>query len=139
MGLTYELCNLLLKFCNTSKCKCTDLCIVKIYSHTRIIKTQKMENSNNTAGLIGGLLLGTVIGGAIGILFAPDKGVDTRKKIMSKGDDLTDAMKDRFNDFLDEIKREYAGAKGKAHELVEDVTSKVDHMGSKMERAAKGN
>lgn len=98
-----------------------------------------MENSNNTASLIGGLLLGTVIGAAIGVLFAPDKGTDTRKKIMNKRDDLTDAMKDRFNDFLDEIKKEYDGAKGKAHELVEDVANKVDHMGAKIERAAKVN
>ncbi|HXB40801.1 MAG TPA: YtxH domain-containing protein [Bacteroidia bacterium] len=71
-----------------------------------------MENSNNTAKLIGALLAGAAIGGALGILFAPDKGSETRKKLLAKGDDLTDAMKEKFNCFLEEIKKEVEVIKG---------------------------
>ena len=47
--------------------------------------------------IVGALLLGTAIGGALGILFAPDKGMHTRRKIGSKSSDLTDAMKAKLN------------------------------------------
>ena len=72
-----------------------------------------MENSNNTGKMIGALLLGAAIGGALGILFAPDKGSETRKKLYSKGEDLTDGMKEKFNDFLEEIKKEVEATKEK--------------------------
>jgi gas vesicle protein len=79
-----------------------------------------MENSNNTAKLIGVLLLGAAVGGALGILFAPAKGSDTRKKLAGKSDDLTDAMKEKFNDFLEEIKKQSETVKDKSHEFMQD-------------------
>lgn len=84
------------------------------------LKLKKMENSNNTGKLIGALLLGTVIGGALGILFAPAKGSVTRKRIAGKSDDLTEAMKEKFNDFLEEIKKEAETVKNKTHEFMSD-------------------
>jgi gas vesicle protein len=49
-----------------------------------------MENSNNTGKLVGALLVGAAIGGILGILFAPEKGSETRKKLFAKGKDLKD-------------------------------------------------
>ncbi len=92
-----------------------------------------MENSNNSGKLIGALLLGAAVGGALGILFAPYKGSETRKKLLAKGDDLTDAMKEKFEEFVEGFKAEAETVKNRAtesvknhvHEFVENGTAKV--------------
>lgn len=43
-----------------------------------------MENIDNIKKLVGGFLLGATIGGVLGILYAPDKGCETRKKSWQK-------------------------------------------------------
>ena len=70
-----------------------------------------MENSNNTGKIIGALLVGAAIGGILGVLFAPDKGSETRKKLASKAGELTDPLKERLNAFLEEARKEFEGVK----------------------------
>lgn len=53
-----------------------------------------MEESNSTGKLIGAVLLGAAIGAALGILFAPDKGSETRKKLVKGLHDLADEVGD---------------------------------------------
>ena len=77
-----------------------------------------MENNNGK--LIGALLIGAAIGGVLGILFAPDKGSETRKKIIGKADDLTDSLKEKFSALLEDAKKEIELAKEKAHEFAEN-------------------
>ncbi|MBL7971614.1 MAG: YtxH domain-containing protein, partial [Prolixibacteraceae bacterium] len=43
-----------------------------------------------------GVLAGAAAGALIGILFAPDKGSETRRKIAEKGEDYVDGMKEKF-------------------------------------------
>ena len=78
-----------------------------------------MENTNNTGKMLGALLLGAAIGGALGVLFAPDKGSETRRKISAKGDDFSDAMKNSFNDLMAEVKKEIDMVKGKGKEMLD--------------------
>lgn len=50
-----------------------------------------------------GLLAGAAAGALLGVLFAPDKGTETRKKISTKGQDLADAATLKFNEMMSGI------------------------------------
>ena len=52
-----------------------------------------MDTTNSSGKIIGALLAGAAIGGVLGILFAPDKGSETRKKIAGTTDDLSKSLK----------------------------------------------
>lgn len=84
-----------------------------------------MENSNNNGKLVGALLVGAVIGGALGILFAPNKGSETRKKLVAKGGDLTDSIKDKFSDFVENSKQEAESLKRKANHIMDHESLKA--------------
>lgn len=85
-----------------------------------------MKNSNNNGKLVGALLIGAAIGGALGILFAPDKGSETRKKISAKGNDLTDAMKEKVEELLNEFKKDAGTVKEKANEFMENGKAAIE-------------
>jgi gas vesicle protein len=44
------------------------------------------RNNSSTAGLWGGMVLGGLIGATLGVLFAPKKGIDTRKELKKTGE-----------------------------------------------------
>lgn len=50
-----------------------------------------------------GALAGIATGAVLGILFAPDKGSNTRKKIAEKGKDAAGNLKTRYNDAIDSL------------------------------------
>ena len=68
---------------------------------------------------------GAVIGGVLGILFAPDKGTETRKKIADKGSRLTDAVKTKFSK-----------GKEKLSELNTGITERINGISEKLEELA---
>ena len=81
--------------------------------------------------MLVGFLAGAAIGALAGILFAPDKGSNTRKKIASKSGDISDSLKNSFNDFIDGLKETYSGAKENAEEFVTTAKSAVSKNGGK--------
>ncbi|MFO7720648.1 MAG: YtxH domain-containing protein [Gillisia sp.] len=67
--------------------------------------------------LLTGLVSGAAIGAALGLLFAPKKGADTRKQITETGDSYLKDAKGKINELADSIteKAEALKAKGKAN------------------------
>jgi len=57
--------------------------------------------------LLLGVLAGVAAGALLGVLFAPDKGSVTRKKISKKGEDYAEAVKEKFNEFLDDMTEKF--------------------------------
>lgn len=50
-----------------------------------------------------GALAGVAVGVVIGVLFAPEKGSVTRKKITQKSEDYADILKSKFDEFVDSV------------------------------------
>jgi len=63
---------------------------------------------NTTAKIITACAAGVVTGVVLGILFAPDKGSETRQKISDQGKKIADTFKDKLrrcgNDLKENIK-----------------------------------
>lgn len=50
-----------------------------------------------------GAMAGIAIGALLGVLFAPEDGKATRRKISKKSRESADSLKDKFNEFVDTI------------------------------------
>lgn len=79
----------------------------------------------SSSKILVGFLAGAAVGALAGILFAPDKGSATRKKIASKTGDITDSVKNSFSDFIDTVKDTYAGAKEEVDEFGDKAKAKM--------------
>ena len=89
-----------------------------------------MKNSDVVVGILGGLAVGAILG----ILFAPDKGSNTRRKIAEKGTNLKDNLKGNFNDFVASIEDQYSNFTSNAEDVIEEGKSKLERMSNDISR-----
>jgi gas vesicle protein len=75
-----------------------------------------------------GLMAGLTAGAILGVLYAPEKGSVTRENIARKTEDYAEAVKEKFNEFIDSVNDKLDMAKeelGKGRQKVEEVKRDV--------------
>lgn len=82
----------------------------------------------NAGKLILSTMAGVVVGAAVGILFAPEKGKDTRKKISKKGEAYLRTYKGKFNKALDKLAGQIDNLKEEVSNFAEETKTKVDEI-----------
>jgi YtxH-like protein len=95
---------------------------VELFAHAVTVKGQvppfknpgkdfplQLETSimNTTSKILLGFVAGAAIGGALGILLAPDKGLETRRKIVEKGSELGDTISESVTGFGEKVKEKF--------------------------------
>jgi gas vesicle protein len=84
---------------------------------------------SNNSKLLSALLIGAAAGAILGLLFAPEKGSETRKKIRKEGEDLLDELADKLEDSKDVLANLKDTAMSKAQEWkvkAEDIKAEVE-------------
>lgn len=87
---------------------------------------------NDNSKVLVGLLVGLAAGAALGLLFAPEKGSDTRDKLSESLKDLGDSIKDKAAEEINNLAslkdKVVDSIKGKLREKEEEYSSEVEHV-----------
>ena len=83
-----------------------------------------MKSSKLLLGLVGGVAVGTVLG----MLFAPAKGSDTRKKLADKGSDFKETFKESATKLVKTISEAASCYKNEAQELVQEGEANLENL-----------
>jgi gas vesicle protein len=84
-----------------------------------------MKANKIALGILGGIATGAVLG----ILFAPAKGADTRKKILQKGNNYADDLKDKFENISGTLKSNY-------EKMFHEGKSKLDNLKNELKNSS---
>ncbi len=83
--------------------------------------------STDTGNVLLALLTGAAIGAGIGILYAPDEGKETRRKIKRKVEDTSHDLSERISHAKDELTKTAAEKKQAFEGRLEDVVSNMSY------------
>lgn len=84
-----------------------------------------------------GVLAGVAVGAALGILFAPDKGSATRKKISQKSDDYAEDLEEKFDEFVGGITKKFEAVKEDAVRMAKKAKHKLEDTEAQVSASAK--
>jgi gas vesicle protein len=73
-----------------------------------------------------GVLAGFAAGALVGVLLAPEKGTDTRKKLTKLGEDYAGDLTDKFNELKDQITEKLGSVQDDGMKIIEKGKSKFE-------------
>jgi gas vesicle protein len=91
---------------------------VPLFKSLKKVKMSKVK-------IVLGTLAGIATGALLGVMFAPDSGATTRKKITKKGADYTGEVYTKFEDLVEKITDKMAGIKIEITDMVEKGSEKM--------------
>ncbi len=75
----------------------------------------------------GALVIGALIGGAAGVLLAPEKGKTTRDTLKKEGKDIKHKLVSDFTEVKDDLSKTAKSGKEKLKEELKDLASKTSY------------
>jgi len=86
---------------------------------------------NDNSKVLIGLLTGLAAGAALGLLFAPEKGSETRDRLSQSLKDLGDSIKDRAAEEIENLTamkdKVVTSVKSRLHDAEEEFADDVEH------------
>lgn len=79
--------------------------------------------ASNASNTVVALIAGAAIGAGLGLLFAPDKGSETRKKIKNKFKKGKEDLSEKYEEFIDNLKGKVAKAERKFDDSLDQLVS----------------
>ena len=83
-----------------------------------------MKTDKVILGVLGGLAAGAILG----ILFAPETGEKTRKKIKNKSIDYADELKYQYGETANSLSKKFDSLKEEGKSLIKEGKSKFDSL-----------
>ena len=84
-----------------------------------------MSKNSNT---LLSFLVGAATGAILGILYAPDKGKNTRDKLSYRLDKYRGNLKELINDLVDGKEKPFSKAKTKGEKVITDAKEKAERL-----------
>jgi gas vesicle protein len=88
------------------------------YSEEAEKDMERQKMISNAVNIVVGLALGLTLGGIIAVLFAPNRGVRTRRKIANQIGDTTDVGRYATSDALKMLEKQYDALKDQVDKMV---------------------
>ncbi len=85
----------------------------------RTSNTIERKTIMNTGKILTGIAVAAAAGVLVGMLFAPEKGIVTRRRLSRKGNGVVDDVNDSFSEFSDALTDGFESIRKSADDLVE--------------------
>lgn len=95
------------------------------------------KQDSDFGSFLFGFLMGGVVGAAVGLLFAPAAGTETREQIKQKSVELSDAAAKRADEYRAKAEEILADARTKGEQMVTDTRTKVEEAVADLQERAK--
>lgn len=82
----------------------------------------------STGKLVSVVVAGLAVGSIMGILYAPDKGSETRKKISDKHNEFMDKIKSKCSDLSNSLKQQFESLAEQAHHVAEEENNELGNV-----------
>jgi gas vesicle protein len=89
--------------------------------------------ANNNGGGFFSFLFGAAIGSAFGILYAPDKGKNTRDRLTYQLDKASDQLQEIVNDLLEGKTDSLEAVKSEGQKLIDDAIVRAEKLMSEVD------